>query len=210
MSEPTIIAILGAECTGKSSLAQDLGAALVAAGQDVAVVPEYLRVFCDTHGRTPRVDEQRAIARAQTARIQAAGARHALVIADTTALVTAVYSELIYGDTSLYDESVLAHLACRVNLLTATDIPWVADGIQRDGPHARERVDGRLRSVLLERGLPFSVLVGDQATRVHSALRAVLRCTGPAPTTPDEPRWRWVCGHCGDAACEAAAPERPR
>ena len=122
MSEPTIIAILGAECTGKSSLAQDLGAALVAAGQDVAVVPEYLRVFCDTHGRTPRVDEQRAIARAQTARIQAAAARHALVLADTTALVTAVYSDLVFGDTSLYDESVLAHLACRVNLLTATDI----------------------------------------------------------------------------------------
>ena len=210
MSEPTIIAILGAECTGKSSLAQDLGAALAASGHDVAVVPEYLRVFCDTHGRTPRVDEQRAIARAQTARIQAAAARHALVLADTTALVTAVYSDLVFGDASLYDESVLAHLACRVNLLTATDIPWVADGIQRDGPHARERVDGRLRSVLLERGLPFSVLVGDQATRVQSALRTVLRCTEPAPTNPDEPRWRWVCAHCGDAACEAAALERPR
>jgi nicotinamide riboside kinase len=98
MSEPTVIAILGAECTGKSSLAQDLGAALAASGHDVAVVPEHLRVFCDTHGRTPRVDAQRAIARAQSARILAAGARHALVIADTTALVTAVYSGLVFGD----------------------------------------------------------------------------------------------------------------
>ena len=42
-----VIAIVGAESTGKSTLAAALCAALRAEGHDAAFVPEYLREFCD-------------------------------------------------------------------------------------------------------------------------------------------------------------------
>ena len=45
---PQLICLLGAECTGKTTLTQAL-----AAHYGALWVPEYLRVFCDQHGRTP-------------------------------------------------------------------------------------------------------------------------------------------------------------
>ena len=42
-----IVALLGAESTGKSTLARSLCAALAAQGRRVALVGEVLREFCD-------------------------------------------------------------------------------------------------------------------------------------------------------------------
>ena len=50
----------------------------------------------------PRRDEQAALAAEQSRRIEAAAAAHDIVIADTTALMIAVYSEQVFGDRSLY------------------------------------------------------------------------------------------------------------
>ena len=61
-----------------------------------------LREFCDRDARTPRRDEQAAIAASRRARIAAAAAGAEVVVADTTALMIAVYSDLVFGDTSLY------------------------------------------------------------------------------------------------------------
>ena len=70
-----VVALLGAESTGKTTLAAEIGAALAARGIRVEVVAEFLREFCDVHARTPRRDEQTGIAAEQTARIGAAAKR---------------------------------------------------------------------------------------------------------------------------------------
>src|SRR5665647_1631849 len=56
MKAPKLICIIGAECTGKTTLARAL-----AANFDCPWVPEHLRDFCDTHARTPTRDEQPGI-----------------------------------------------------------------------------------------------------------------------------------------------------
>ena len=76
-----------------------LAESLAAGGLGVAVVGEYLREFCDRERRTPRIDEQRGIAAEQARRIEAAAQRHDIVIADTSALMIAVYSDQVFGDT---------------------------------------------------------------------------------------------------------------
>ncbi len=204
MPESTIIAVLGAESTGKSLLTATLAGSLAGAGLDVVVVPEVLRAFCAGQGRTPRADEQAALARAQSGHIRQAAAEHAVVIADTTALMTAVYSDVLFDDPSLYAESLLQHRSCRLTLLTGLDLPWVADGIQRDGPRVQHAVDARLRHVLQEQHLPFSVVYGAGQARADAALGAVWRCLQPPVPVAGQARWRWTCQHCGDGACEAA------
>ncbi|MFZ8480597.1 AAA family ATPase, partial [Staphylococcus aureus] len=79
---------LGAECTGKSTLA-----AALARHCNAGLVSEYLREWCDAHGRTPLRHEQAHIAAEQAARIDAAARQHALVFCDTTPLITALCSE---------------------------------------------------------------------------------------------------------------------
>jgi nicotinamide riboside kinase len=218
MNTARVVALLGAESTGKTTLATELQAALQARGHSVAMVPEYLREFCDRHRRTPRQDEQRAIAAEQTRRIDAAARDHAIVVADTTALMIAVYSEQVFGDTGLYAAALADHARCSLTLLTALDLPWLPDGLQRDGPQVREPVDAKVRAALARAGLPYAVIFGRGDERLRAALACVQRALDLPPPAPaalqaqgqkeaqspsrGQTRWQWFCERCGDADCE--------
>jgi nicotinamide riboside kinase len=168
-----IVVVLGAESTGKTTLAHELEATLAARGERVSRVDEYLREFCVERGRTPQRDEQAGIAAAQTARIDAAAATADIVVADTSALMIAVYSELVFGDTSLYASALAAHCRARLTLVTALDLPWRADGLQRDGPHVRVPVDALIRASLARAGIVGIPVEGIGPARLESALRAI-------------------------------------
>ena len=197
-----VIALLGAESTGKSTLALALCEALACAGHDAVVVPEYLREFCDRRGRTPHRDEQAAIADEQARRIGAAAHQHAVVIADTTALMIAVYSDQVFGDTALYAAAEAAQAHVDLTLLTALDLPWQADGLQRDGPQVREPVDAKVRAALQRAGVPYSVVFGAGPARLAAAWASVQRALAPPAEAAGGGRWHWHCERCGDAACE--------
>ncbi|HOY34578.1 MAG TPA: AAA family ATPase [Piscinibacter sp.] len=201
MSHAFVIGLLGAESTGKTTLAAELGAALAAPGRRVAVVPEYLREFCHRAGRTPRLNEQAGIAAQQSLRIAEAARSHEIVVADTTALMIAVYSEQVFGDTSLYDSALADHARSSLTLLTALDLPWQADGLQRDGPHVREPVDALVRAALARAAIDCAVVFGQGPQRLANALAAVQRALHP-PQDDGTKRWQWVCDRCGDAGCE--------
>jgi nicotinamide riboside kinase len=175
VSRAFVVTLLGAESTGKSRLALELGEALAARGTRVAVVPEVLREFCDREGRTPRQDEQAAIAAAQTARIAAAAAAAEIVVADTSALMVAVYSDLVFGDASLYAAAEAAQRRWDLALLAALDLPWQADGFIRDGAHVREPVDEKVRAALARAGVGFDVVSGTGQARADAALAAIDR-----------------------------------
>ena len=195
-----IVAILGAESTGKSTLAQALAGALAGQGRRVARVGEVLREFCDAQQRTPLRHEQAGIAAEQTRRIAAAALAHDVVVADTTALQIAVYSDIVFGDRSLYDDALRAQASCEHTLLCALDLPWVADGLQRDGPHVREPVDALLRGALRRHPPGFAVVTGQGAAR-SAAARSALR-PAAAVAVSASTRWQAVCERCGDPQCD--------
>lgn len=217
MAEPLVVAIVGAESTGKTILAQALAETLAQRhGLRATWVAEVLREWCDQRGRTPRRDEQAGIAALQTERIAAAARAHEVVVADTTALMTAVYSRFVFGDDSLDAAAVAAHRSCQVTLLTGLDMPWEPDGLQRDGPHVREPVDAQLRALLQAHGIPHSLVLGQGAQRLQGALDALaphLPAASAAAADPGDEdaaalarwrRWRRLCERCGDPACEQA------
>ncbi len=210
------IAIVGAESTGKTTLAAALAERLrnERAGR-VAWVPEVLREWCDATGRTPQAHEQAAILRAQHERIAEAAATHDWVVCDTTALMTAVYSTLVFGDDSLQARAAELHArTAALTLLTALDLPWVPDGHQRDGPQVREPVDRLLRTLLARHRIGFSVVGGAGEARVQHALGAVRPLLASAAPAPGQglftglragaaSRRRWACECCVPAAEQA-------
>jgi nicotinamide riboside kinase len=205
---PRRIALLGAESTGKTQLALAMGGALREQGKTVAVVAEVLRDWCDREGRTPRRDEQLAIAQEQARRVMALEAVD-VVIADTTPLMTALYSHLLFGDESLYDFALAHQRVYDVTLVGGLDLPWIADGLQRDGPHVREPVDTLLRSALARLGLTWQVIYGAGESRLAGAMKAIHSIAVHDPVTLEmgsrslNPAvWAWSCDKCGDAACE--------
>ncbi|HSV71526.1 MAG TPA: ATP-binding protein [Methylibium sp.] len=203
MSGP-VIALLGAESTGKSDLAAALADALAQRGLRATAVPEYLREFCDRAGRTPRTDEQAGIADEQWRRIVAAAADGSVVLADTTPLMTAVYSDYVFGDASLYAPALERQRLCRASLVTGLDLPWRPDGLQRDGAHAREPVDALLRGALQGAGLAYGVVYGEGDARIAAALAAVAAPLGlaRAPLADDDRPLRLRCRDCLVPGCE--------
>ena len=203
-----VVALVGAESTGKTVLASELARVLQGRGLDAVMVPEALRAFCDRHARTPRADEQASIAAEQTRRIHEAAQVHRIVLADTTALMTAVYSEFVFGDVSLYRQALQDHAQVDITLLTSLDLAWRSDGIQRDGEHVREPVDGLIRHALQGAGLAYAVVAGQGVRRIQHALAAIEhRLDAPAREArmagrAGQARWRWFCDNCDDGECE--------
>ncbi len=197
------IALLGAESTGKTALAEALAGHFNAAGRTAAAVPEVLREWCVQHGREPRPQEQLAIAREQERRADAASARAQVVIADTTALMVAIYAAMLYEDDPLYRFALESQRRYDATLVMGLDLPWVADGLHRQGPQVREDVDGCLRAELARAAVPYRVIYGDGTQRLDSALAAL---DAPAKTKTAPPRgdaaWVWSCEKCSDPECE--------
>ena len=215
------IALLGAESTGKTRMAHELAEQWRALGRDVLHVPEVLREWCEREGRTPRPDEQSGIAQEQARRADAVRADEWLV-ADTTPLMTAIYSDMLFTDASLYAFALAHQRQYDLTLVTGLDIPWVADGLQRDGPHVREPVDTMLRTALARGDIHFQVVYGTGAARLENALHAIdaMDANGASGTidsiaaqarsirlsgrfySENKSNWRWPCDKCSDPDCE--------
>jgi nicotinamide riboside kinase len=169
MPPPRIVAVIGAECSGKSALSAALADALGA-----ALVPEQLRAFVVQHGRAPGQAEQAGIMAAQGAAEDAAAEAAALVVSDSGALTTAMYSRLYFGDDSLVAPAVARHRqAALVTLWCDIDLPWVADSGQRDGADFRIRGHDLLADLLAAHPIDVVLVSGTPQQRLQVALRAI-------------------------------------
>jgi nicotinamide riboside kinase len=180
-----MIAVVGAECTGKTDLCQAL-----AKHFDGLWVPEYLREFCDAKGRTPTAMEQIHIlltqqAREAQARTQSEKKRKRWVFCDSAPLDTALYSQLLFNDAGLMRAALAHHNSYAATLHCAPDIEWQADGIQRDGVQARDAFEQALADTLKiavdQHGFAVCRVAGLGEARVECAVQALQ--TLPAPAT---------------------------
>jgi nicotinamide riboside kinase len=182
MTTTRLICILGAESTGKTTLAQAL-----ASHYACPWVPECLRLFCQEQGRTPRREEQAPLMAQQCqaehlAQTRAGQLGAPFVFCDTAPLLTAIYSNYVFSDTSLLPQGRALHASYALTLLLAPDIDWVADGLQRDGEHVRAPVHSFIEQELAALVLPFARISGRGPQRLAAALAAVqqLRSGQPA------------------------------
>ena len=169
------IAVFGTESTGKTRLAETL-----ARHFRVPLVGEYAREFWDANGVIvledigPIAREQWLREDAAAARADAAGAR--MVVCDTDALTTVLWSDLLYGtcpeDVRRGAEKRAKNYA--LYLLLDTDVPFAPDP-QRCFPEADDRAKAARvwRGALLRRDLPFVEIRGEWAERERAAVAAV-------------------------------------
>ncbi len=131
----------------------------------------------------------------------------------------AVYSDIVFGDRSLYDSALRAQAGYGLTLLTALDLPWVADGLQRDGAQVRVPVDALLRAALQRHVKGYSVVSGQGPARTAAALAAVRGAQHRACTLRTRPRRPRRAGNmcasvvatriASGTCCPGPAAERP-
>jgi NadR type nicotinamide-nucleotide adenylyltransferase len=163
------VVVTGSECTGKTTLAQDL-----AEHYRTVWVPEYARQFVTEKGAPPEYADVAAIARGQIeledkhlATVADIGA--SLLIQDTDLLSTVVYSRHYYGDCPAWIEQAMNDRHADLYLLAGIDVPWVADGNLRDRGDRREEMHELFRRRLQSGGLRYLEISGDPGQRLRAA-----------------------------------------
>lgn len=175
MSAPGRIAVYGPESTGKTWLAETLARHFAA-----PLVGEYAREFWDRAGVITLADIP-GIAREQWRREDeaVAGTKSRLVICDTEALTTVLWSDWLYG---ACDEAIRRGADERAKgyalyLLLDIDVAFSPDP-QRCFPDQADRIEGmrRWRGALEQRALPYVLIGGDWSEREARAIAAVEAC----------------------------------
>ncbi|MBA3058580.1 MAG: ATP-binding protein [Gammaproteobacteria bacterium] len=187
MAKPQLICLIGAECTGKSTLAQAL--ADVFSG---LWVPEHLRAFCALHGRTPLASEQALIMRAQFEQEERMAAlaeqsSRLFVFCDSPALLTAIYSDYYFADRSLFEQAQVWHRRYALTLFLQPDLPWEPDGLLRDGASVRAAVHARVGSALEALRCPSIEVSGAGESRLQDAIFALRESLGAVPVLQHRP-----------------------
>jgi NadR type nicotinamide-nucleotide adenylyltransferase len=171
MSEPLRIAVYGPESTGKTRLAE-----MLARHFHAELVPEYARERWEQQ-QALGLEDMLPVAREQWRREDEAAARaKRLVICDTDALTTTLWSDLLYG-TSPDELRRVAEKRCRhyaLYLLLDIDVPFEPDP-QRcfPNPEDREKCMRVWRGALERRGLPFVEIHGNWPEREAAAVNSI-------------------------------------
>jgi NadR type nicotinamide-nucleotide adenylyltransferase len=165
------VVVTGSECTGKTTLAEAL-----ATHYGAPCVPEYVRRFVVEKGSAPEYRDVEAIAHGQVEledRLAAGAGR--LLVQDTDLVSTLIYSRHYYGDCPLWIDLALRERAADLYLLAGIDVPWEADGDQRDRGNRREEMQELFRRALIERGLTYLEIGGSETERLDVATGAIDR-----------------------------------
>jgi len=159
-----LIALTGAESTGKTTLAQALAQVLPA-----QLVTEASRDLL-TPGTDYDFDDVLAIAREQNRReVVALHASSSRVVADTDLLVIRIWLQERYQVWPGELAKLWSRQAPRAWILTAPDIPWEPDPL-RVNPHDRERLHGLYRKHLAEEQTPWIEVAGSVESRLQQSL----------------------------------------
>jgi NadR type nicotinamide-nucleotide adenylyltransferase len=171
---PFTIVLTGPECTGKSTLAGELAARL-----DAVVSREFARAYVEGRREPLGAADVEPIARGQIAIEDEAQrqASHALV-KDTDLVSTVVYAHHYYGKCPAWIERRARARLGHLYLLLEPDVPWLADGWQRESPQRRVAAHDLFGRTLRAWKAQVTEISGTWDERRARALAAVAKVGG--------------------------------
>jgi len=161
------VCLHGIESVGKSTLSERL-----ADHYATISVPEYGRAHCETHGTDCREADLLLIGDAQQAMIEAARPwANRLLIADTDALMTSAWSQMMIG---YLPDQLICHRKADLYLMLGADAPFVDDGtrVYKTG-RERDRFQRIARGVLVQTRANFVEIEGSWDQRFKAAVKAI-------------------------------------
>lgn len=170
MNEVKKIVVIGPESTGKSTLSEMLANAL-----QTVWVPEHARAYLEKLARDYTEQDLLKIAKAQIADEQRLlKDANQYLVCDTDLYVIKVWSESKYGQCDRWILEEIAKQKYDLYLLTGIDMPWQDDPLREHPlPEERSYFYNIYRDIVIQSGVPWAAITGDEKTRLDYALNMV-------------------------------------
>lgn len=167
------IALLGAESTGKTTLARSLALRF-----QTVWVPENAREYMNIHPGAYSMQDIEEISKEQLAqekRLQSSA--NQVLIVDTELIISKVWCVDVFGTCPAWiEEEILKH-KYDLYLLTANDLPWVADPV-RVNAQRRDYFFNWYKRELENYNLPYEIVTGRYEARLLSAITSIRKHFG--------------------------------
>jgi NadR type nicotinamide-nucleotide adenylyltransferase len=180
------IVVIGPECTGKSTLCEQL-----ANYYNTIWCPEYAREYLLNHGKKYNYDDlltiakgqvyleekyvQLAINNQQSTRSHSQFTTHHLpLFIDTDMYVMKIWCEYVFGKCHPYILEQITKSNYDLYLLCNTDLPWIKDEL-REYPdlETRQKLYYIYKDNMINQETPWAVICGNNEERLQNAIAAV-------------------------------------
>lgn len=167
------IAIVGAECSGKSTLSEHLAHYF-----ETVWLPEYARTYLPTLPQTHYTPED-ILHIAQTQDKQAKELIETyqdkkVIFVDTELLVCHIWALFVFGKSHAWIQEHLLQQPYDLYLLTLPDLPWQADPLREQPDLCQRQAIHTLYVKHLEQlGFPYFIISGQTADRFGQAQKIV-------------------------------------
>lgn len=162
------IALIGAESTGKTTLARS-----IAMRFQTVWVPEYAREYMAINSGDYSADVVVDIAQEQLRQEDELVARaNKIILTDTELLTSAIWCEDVFGYCPEWIQQKIQEHRYDLFLLTSNDLPWIADPV-RVNPQRREYFFNWYRQELQRLGFQYEIISGRYEARLLCAIQAL-------------------------------------
>ena len=163
------VVLTGPECTGKSTLAQQL-----ALHFNTVYVSEYARDYIGNLCRPYNYEDLEHIAEVQRNQANTFVNRgNSIVFFDTYLVITKIWFEVVFGRCPKWVIEELSRKTIDLYLLCDTSIPWMSDPVRENGGEMREKLYLMYKNELERLDCSYAVITGTGLQRVDMAIQAV-------------------------------------
>ncbi len=167
------IALIGAESTGKTTLARALALRF-----DTVWVPEYAREYMTLNPGDYGITDVEDITRQHLRHEEELSLRaKKILITDTELITSAIWCEDVFGNCPKWIEEQITEHRYDLYLLTSNDLPWIADPV-RVNSQRRDYFFNLYKRTLEEYQLPFEIISGRYEARLMCAINAIRKHFG--------------------------------
>jgi NadR type nicotinamide-nucleotide adenylyltransferase len=162
------VVLTGPECTGKTTLAQQL-----ASHFSTIFIPEYAREYVANLCRPYNYEDVVHIAEVQQKQAHEYTERaNRILFFDTYLIITKIWFKVVFGRYPEWIDQELSGKTIDLYLLCDTSIPWIADPVRENGGEMREKLFQMYKSELDQLGCSYSIISGTGQKRLDQAIRA--------------------------------------
>lgn len=171
-NNPKRIVFIGAECTGKTTLAKE-----IARRVDEPCSSEYVRQYADSLDRPLAKHDLEAIARGQIAlEDEALQTARRFALHDTNLLSSILYAEHYFDTHIPWVDKAFLERSYSQYFLCLPDLPWEEDPGQRVGPEERDQLHTLFQEILARYEIRPIPLSGSLDERIQIITTELNKC----------------------------------